>query len=191
MTTPYDPIGGLRRPHPLGDVWRSSGRIGQEGWLSAYGGAENLLEKARRALIGGDDARADALIRRAAAMPFDRHEERLPGATAAGMMLFSLVTDVAEDSYEDDSAWLEAALVVLAETTRPGRDELQHVLAVMAADYDMVHAELAAVRKAIADIDPDYVPLTELTVAPIDLADRVRATLQTCIAYQKALAGLE
>jgi hypothetical protein len=65
------------------------------------------------------------------------------------------------------------------------------VLAVMAADYDLVHAELTAVRKAIDDLDPDYVPLSELTDAPIDLADSIRATLQTCIAYQKALAGLE
>jgi hypothetical protein len=188
MTTPDDPISGLLKPHPLGNVWRSSGRIGQEGWFSAYGGAENLLEKAKRALIGGDGPRADAMIRRAAGIPFDPHGEQLPGAAAAGMMLFGLVTDVAEDSSEDDSTWLEAALIVLDETTGPGRDELQHVLAVMAAEYDLARAELAVVRKAIADRDRDYVPLIALTEAPIDLVDRMRAVLQTCIAYQEALA---
>ncbi len=189
MSAFEDLIERYSRPHPLGNVWVSSNRIEGARWDGRFDGAMNLLVKAQRALASGDEGRADALLRRAIAIPFDRFEERLPGVTAAEMMLFDVVVDEIEAD-EDDPTWLEAALVVLDQTGTTGRADLQDCLAVIGHDYHLKPTELAIVEQAVADRDRSIAPLQDLVEGECDLVQRVRNVLYVCMAYEAALADL-
>ena len=89
---------------PLGNVEVVSGRAGQEFSRPLHVAADNLLDKALRALDQGDRERAQRYVERAARIPFDDHEEVQPGLFSAHMTLFSSVTDALEDcDPRDDS----------------------------------------------------------------------------------------
>lgn len=64
---------------------------------AARDAAENLLNKAIDKLEIGDSERAERLISRAAAIPFDEHEEIWPGPMMADQMLFGMLSDFVED----------------------------------------------------------------------------------------------
>jgi len=98
---------------------RQSGRMLNARFSAQITGAENLLTKAIRALESGDGDRAEALIQRAARMPWDERERDSPGVRAASMLVYSLISDRFEDSEADDLAWLDVVLEVY-----PGLDSL-------------------------------------------------------------------
>ena len=99
--------------------------------------ARNLLHKAQRALDDDDTERARAYVTRAVQLPFDEAEEVPPVAWAAHMLLFTAVTDALEESDEDDTAWLDAALEVLASAGTVGRSAMASVLSDVPGDFEV------------------------------------------------------
>lgn len=64
---------------------------------AAQDAAENLLDKAINGLLSGDSERAEKFIARAAAIPFDEHEQVWPGPMMADQMLHGFLSDFVED----------------------------------------------------------------------------------------------
>lgn len=64
---------------------------------ASHEAAVNLLTKALRRLSEGDAEKADRMIARAAALPFDEREHAWPGTGMAEQMLFDLLADQAEE----------------------------------------------------------------------------------------------
>jgi len=73
----FDPAYG-KRPE-FGELARRSGRTLNERSHAQIMGAENLLTKAMVSMSTGHADRAEKLIRRAADLPYDPHEEGSPG----------------------------------------------------------------------------------------------------------------
>src|SRR5215204_5063148 len=103
--------------------------------------AGNLLAKALRAVVAGDDQRARGYVHRAVQLPVDEHEEVHPGSLAASMLLFGAVTDALEACDEDDPMWLDAADQALHTAGDDGRHALLHTLRTIASDYHLPHGE--------------------------------------------------
>ncbi len=172
---------------PLGDAQLASGRT-LAPFSRALGlGAENLLVKAVDALEAQDDDRATALVRRAVGLPFDEHEEVAPAAAAAHLMLFNLVTDVMEDSPDDDERWLDAALGVIDGPVQTARLDMRDVLTAIAQDYDLTRSERRRLQSGIRDVKPapELIDLVDLTRD--ELAERVMAILGACRTYADAV----
>lgn len=183
------------QPRALDHVVRNSGGMRNELSWAALEGAENLLEKAVRAVRAGDEGRATALIERACRMPWDDGHEMFPGPWAAHMMLFVAITDALEVSGEDEEHWLDAALPLLDgepvvhrqvagtlwEVTRGGE---------LAFGEPTPH-ELSRIRAAIDEqpLEVDLGLTAESDVAA--RADMVRATLDAFIAYDDAFMSAE
>ncbi len=176
---------------PLGDAQLASGRT-LAPFSHALGlGAENLLVKAIDALAAQDEDRATALVRRAVGLPFDEHEEVAPAAMAAHHLLFNLVTDVMEDSPDDDERWLDAALAVIDGPDRFARLDMRDVLTAIAQDYDLTRSERRRLRGGIRDVEaaPELVDLLDLTQE--ELAERVMAILGACRSYADAVGAAD
>ena len=172
---------------PLGDAQLASGRT-LAPFSRALGlGAENLLVKAVDALEAQDDDRATALVRRAARLPFDEHEEVAPAAAAAHLLLFNLVTDVMEGSPDDDERWLDAALGVIDGPVQLARLDMRDVLTAIAQDYDLTRSERRRLLGGIRDVEPapELIDLVDLTRD--ELAERVMAILGACRTYADAV----
>lgn len=189
MTWPFDDD----RPGALDAARRSSGAIRNAQFHTAMVGADNLLDKAARALREGDEQRATRLIDRAAAMEWDDREERFPGVAAAEMLLFTLVTDVLEDSDEDEHQWLDAALDVMA-TGGVGAELLADALYAIGEGsldyYDLTpveHRRLLA-GTGTRPLDPDH-GMVETTPA-VDRAALIRGFVETANAYAARLRSL-
>jgi hypothetical protein len=103
----------------FGEMARQSGRLLNARFTAQITGAQNLLTKAIRALAAEDPDRAEALIQRAAQMPYDEREQDSPGVRAASVLVYSLISDQFENSEPDDLAWLDVVLQV-----HPGLDSL-------------------------------------------------------------------
>jgi hypothetical protein len=114
--------------------------------------ADDLLAKANRALTDGDLQRAGHFIDRAAALNSDEHEQPAPAAYAAGMMLFTAVTDTLERSREGDSRWLDAAVETLSSCDGWGQSEMRHTLLVVRQDYIIEPSESRTIGVAVAQV---------------------------------------
>ncbi len=101
--------------------------------------AENLLEKAAVALHQGDGDTARAMVRRTQALGHDDHEGVDVCSWSVHMTLFTLVTDVLDDS-DVEWAWVDAATTVLPTLSETGREELIDVLGTIRQDYELDHA---------------------------------------------------
>ncbi|MDN5789989.1 MAG: hypothetical protein L0H25_03870 [Micrococcales bacterium] len=175
-----------RANRAFGDVEAISGRALQPFSFAGEQRATNLLDKAIRALDDGDTDRASALVRRAAHLPFDDHEQAAPAAIAAHMELFCLITDTVEEADVDDSRWLEAAAEVLENADESARYDMRDVLTSIDHDYSLTTKEHSRVRAVVAGI-PDRAELKDLTLSPAELADQVMSILAACRAYRAAL----
>lgn len=147
-------------------------------------GAENLLTKAVRALRSGDGGRAERLVSRAVALPFDDHEGSAPAAMVAHFMLFSVVTDAFEDCEEGDQRWLEPAVDLLGSVQDYGRLDLRDVLAEIDEDYDVTPEEHGRIRAATRDVPQAPVLQDQGDLSPAELGERVMAILRVYIAYE-------
>ncbi|MGB9373786.1 MAG: hypothetical protein WCA82_06470 [Jiangellales bacterium] len=112
----FDPAHGT--PREFGAMALQSGRMLNARFEAQLTGAQNLLTKAIRALASGDADRAEALMQRAARMPYDEREQDAPGVRAASVLVHSVIVDHFEHS-EDDTGWLDVVLDV-----HPGLDPL-------------------------------------------------------------------
>jgi hypothetical protein len=106
------------------ELTRESGRMRNEAFRTQQTGAENLLTKAMVSLESGDTDRAEKLIGRVAAMPYDEREEESPGVAAALMLVYNLVAQEFEDAQMGDTRWLEAALEIHAAADGAGKSHL-------------------------------------------------------------------
>ncbi len=150
--------------------------------------ADNLLAKARRRFASGDDARAIALIERAAALPYDTHEEAAPAAIAARMMLFNAITDEAEEAAESDSRWLDAALQILETSDESARCELRDVLLAIRQDYALTKQEERAIDLATRGV-PARAQLQDMGPLPAEeLSPHLVAIVRATVGYAAALA---
>lgn len=176
---------------PLGDALLASGRT-LAPFSQALGlGAENLLVKAIDALEAQDEDRATALVRRAVGLPFDEHEEVVPAAAAAHLMLFNLVTDVMEDSPDDDERWLDAALGILSDSDGPARLDVRDVLVAIAQDYDLTQNERRRLTAGIRGVEPGPELIDRKDLPPEEFEVRVAAIVRACRAYVDALDDAE
>ena len=151
--------------------------------------ARNLLHKAQRALDDDDTERARAYVMRALQLPFDEAEEVPLVAWEAHMLLFTAVTDALEESDEDDTAWLDAALDVLANAGTVGRSAMASVLSDVPGDFEVTRQEEKRLRRAIAGIPPETEPF-ERGSSPDDMAEHVLEVVRTANTYQDALDDL-
>lgn len=111
--------------------------------------ASNLLDKALRALELGDQPRAQRLAERAAALPYDEHEEFWPGPKMAHRRFFSEVVDAIEDC---EDHWVLAAADTLDTAAPEARNSLRGVLADVLQDYNLSDSERRRVTHLIRGI---------------------------------------
>lgn len=136
---------------------------------AARDAAENLLDKAVDKIEAGDAERADRLISRAAAIPFDEHENIWPGPMMADQMLFGFLSGIAEDLADaqehpedyESVEWLhdDIARAVDKLDAREG-SALRDLVETMVSDADIlgIHPReargLAAAVRTLPDPDP-------------------------------------
>jgi hypothetical protein len=137
-------------------------------------------------LRADDEVKARTYVDRAVALPYDPHEQVQPAAEAACMVLFNLVVDVLEDSYEGDAGWVDAAATAARSAGRPGLAELRHALRVIDDSHDLSHRERSALRALAARL-PHDVELRDQSLEPGELADAVLSVLAVCRDYIAAL----
>ncbi len=133
---------------------RQSGRMLNARFSAQITGAENLLTKAIRALGAGDGDRAEALIQRAARMPYDEREQDSPGVRAASVLVYSLISDRFEDSEPDDLAWLDVVVAVHPGLGPLGQAEvasLVHGFVLQTAVFTVTATEKRRIRQAFGD----------------------------------------
>ena len=177
-----------RRNQPFGDVESVTDRTLNPFSTSLQTAAGNLLDKALRALVAGDEARANAFVARACALPFDDHEKSHPAAEEATMALFNIVVDALEESSEMDSGWLDAAGAAAAGADEAARTELANALLSIEQDYDLTRTERAHII-ALAATLPQGPELRELRLPADELAGRVLSVLTLCRDYAVALSA--
>ncbi len=175
-----------RADQPFGDVELASGRTLAPFSRAVLIAADNLLAKADRALTDGDLQRTGHFIDRAAALNYDEHEQTAPAAYAAGMMLFTAVTDRLERSREGDSRWLDAAVEALSSCDGWGQSEMRHTLLVVRQDYIIEPSESRTIGVAVAQV-PERAEMRDATLAPKELATAVTSVLQVLQTYRAAL----
>lgn len=183
MTDHVDPFSSLRgvaafrRGNPFEMVQE---RLRKPHWEMA----ENVLYKAR-AVLASDPAKAEAYVDTALRLPFDEDEQEAPAALQAHLMLYSLVTDMAEASGEGDSAWLDAAIEAMDASGPAGQAEMRVVLIIIENDFQLPERELRTLRRAVAHVEPALTLHDE--GFPNDLLkERIMAVLALCERYEDA-----
>lgn len=101
----------------LGRAAVASGRLLNDLGNAQMEAADNLVEKAARAIEAGDEEKADRFIQRACTFPYDERELLHPGPWAAHMLLHGEVTDAFFHSHADDEGWLDAAFELAADAS--------------------------------------------------------------------------
>lgn len=147
--------------------------------------AANVLRKAR-AVLAVDPMKAGIYVDTALRLPFDENEQLTPAALETHLMLYRLVTDAAEESDPDDSAWLDAAIDLVTASDPARRAELRVVLNAIATDYELPAAELRRVRRTLAQIEPGP-SLFDLDFPAESLKERIMTVLALCDRYDDAL----
>lgn len=147
--------------------------------------ADNLLQRAAVALDSGDHEGARRLVQRAQALGHDDHENVDVCSWSVHMTLFTLVTDVLDDS--DEGVWLDAAAAVLPAVPGAGRAELVDVLRTIRLDYQLDLPASTRLRRLTGnDVMP--APITEGRVLDVE---QVLGVLATITAYEEAVSALE
>ncbi len=149
-----DLLAGLEDDSLSTELQRQSGHLLNELSHAQVEAAENLLAKAARSLSAGDDQRAQRLIDRAAAMPYDPREESSPGIWGARMLIHTVIVDEFEYSDPDDLAWLDVVLAVHPHLDEIGQAHVAstvHGLVLQQAFYDVSVAEARHIQAAFGD----------------------------------------
>jgi hypothetical protein len=182
----------LRRAadRPLGDIKLKSNLNERRFEQVAYRAADNLLDKARRAVESGDRVRARTYVERATRLPFDEHEQQHPGLYTAHMLLFSTVTDALEECEPNDSSWLDAALRVLPGVGESARQDLLQTLRVAAQDWGISARQARRVREATAGVDSLDIMERRVNDDEITQQRVILELLDAVIAYNEAFDEL-
>ncbi|MFT3860808.1 hypothetical protein [Micropruina sp.] len=115
--------------------------------------ADNALRKARR-VLADDPARAQHYVDLALRLPYDEFEKQASAGVEAHLMLYSLVTDAAEESDQNDPAWLDAAIDAMRVSERAGQAETRVVLEIVDDDFQLPSAEQRKPRRAVSEVEP-------------------------------------
>jgi hypothetical protein len=183
----FDPIFGTRPE--LGALTRDSGQRLNEISSAQVEGAENLLMKAMASLSAGQTDRAEKLIQRVAAMPYDPREEETPGIRAALMLVYDLVVDEFEDSEVGDTAWLDVALAVHEQVDGAGKAHLASTLnglVLQRTMFTLDSEEKRRIRNAVGDapMEADLGEGPDATVA--HRRDVITSLVRTTMALEAA-----
>lgn len=125
----------------------------EDGFSVGYRSAENLLVKARRALIAGDDDKAAQYIDKAAAIPWDDHEEHVPAIAAAEFALYMVIVEAMEGCVEDDDSWIDGPAAVI-ESDSLGRRDVATALRDLASEGLSSRREERRVDRLLAVCPP-------------------------------------
>lgn len=148
--TQWDPAWGKREEFRA--LAQTSGRVRNLRGDAQLEGAENLLVKAVRRLSAGEAERARPLVERAAAMPWDAHEEHFPGVRAALMLVYREINDRFEAEYLGEDGWLDVPLAVLPRLGAQAAAEVASVLhGYVLQDYDLSRRETRRIVEATGD----------------------------------------
>ena len=186
LRTLLDELERASAANPFAGVRRQSNLLGQQTSDALVDGAQNLLFKALDA--APDPQRTRRYVDAALRLPFDEHEEAVPAALAAGVMLYRLVTDTFEDG--DDSLWLDAALIALDRLGGAlGAGDLVRVITEVRDAYQVTAEESRRIRGALAyrTVLPDGWSIERDDPA---LRERVVGMLEAYMAYSDALDDL-
>lgn len=170
------------RALPLGNLREASDRLLSPVSRSMSQAAGNLLVKAIRALDAGDDVRARRFVERALALPFDDHDELLPGWWEAHMLIYTAVADRLEACAVGDTSWLDAAEAVLVDADPRAAAALREALPTLSDDHDLSASELRRCRRAAGDIKQDHW-IEHIPDDPTERVDVVMAVLAIVLAY--------
>ncbi len=185
-----DPAYGLRPE--FGELVRRSGRTLNERSLAQLIGAENLLTKAVASRAAGDLDRAEQLVRRAAAMPYDDREGDSPGVRGAAMLVYTLVTDQLEASSLDDQAWLDVALDVHPRLDGLGQAKLAsvvHGFVLQDVLFSVSPTERGRIKQAFGDA-PLEVDLGDRPGLTVDQRrDIIDSLVTAAVALREGYAG--
>lgn len=171
-------------PRALDGLVVTSGQQLNAEYAAKLTGAQNLLQKAFVA-AATDLEKADRLIERAAAMPYDEREESFPGVQGAVQMLYEAITDDMEDADEDDHEWLGAALAAHEMTTGPGKAEVASILngmVLQTAFFALPEVEKRRITKAVGSA-PLHVEHLEPDATVTARAEVIRSVLAALAAY--------
>lgn len=189
----FDPAYGRRAE--LRDLTHESGRIQNEAFRAQQTGAGNLLTKAMISLGSGDTDRAEKLIGRVAAMPYDEREAEPPGVAAALMLVYNLVVDEFEDAAMGDTTWLDVALEVHAAADGAGKEHLASTLngfVLQDRIFTVSRDEKRRIRQAVgnAPLDADVGEGPSATVEDRRkvITSLVRTAMELDAAYDARLA---
>lgn len=174
------------RNRGFGDVELASGRALERFSRAGHDGAQNLVDKALRALEDGDREPALRYLRTGARLPFDDREQAHPLAWICHMELFNLVSDMVEGFDQGDFRWLDAAIEVLDGAEEGARTELRAVLATIDRDYQLSRRESKAVQVAIAPV-AEHPALPDQQLDEATLVDHALQVLEACHAYASAV----
>lgn len=172
------------RVRPLGRARESSHHLLSPVSDALSEAAGHLLVKAIRALDAGDDVRARRFVDRALALPYDEHEELLPGWWEASMFLDTTVAHRLETCAAGDTSWLDAAEAVLADADPRSAEALRASLPTFADDHALSAGELRRCRRAAGGLRPDHW-VDNMVDDPAERADVVLGVLAMILAYTR------
>ncbi len=191
LLSEFDPAHGKRGE--FGELARQSGRMLNAQSLAQIDGAENLLNKAIRALAAGEAERVEHLIQRAAQLPYDEHEEGSPGVRAASMLVYRHLSDQLEASEYDDTTWLDVVLEVHTGLDPLGQAEVAsvvHGFVLQQAFFAVSSAEKQRIVKAFGDA-PLEAELGDMPDATVEQRRRIiRSLVATAVSLGDAFAAV-
>jgi hypothetical protein len=182
----------LSNPQDRGLGWAAvaSGRLLNDLGNAQMEAADNLVEKAARAIEAGDEEKADRFIQRACAFPYDERELLHPGPWAAHMLLHGEVTDAFFHSHADDEGWLDAAFELAGTTIGLGREDLADILyslSVQAEFYELTPRESRRIRKTLGkrSMDSDFGLAADASIG--EQVAVARELIGTALSYHRTL----
>lgn len=174
----------------LGRAAVASGRLLNDLGTAQMEAADNLIEKAARALEVKDEDKAGRFIERACAFPYDERELLHHGPWAAHMFLHDAVTDAFSHSPADDERWLDVALELTETRMGLGREHLADILFALSAQtefYELTPRESQRIRRALGkrSMESDFSLAANASIGEQALV--ARELIETALSYHRAL----
>lgn len=176
----FDGVFGEQRFNPT----RALAPFSQASWR----GATNLVKKAARSLARGDRDRCVALADRAARLPYDPHEQLMPGALAGQMLMFMALADASDESLLDDDTWLRAAIEVADASPVAAQREWRVAFEAFLQDYELEKREAKQLRSALDRLADGESVRNRGEIDPAELGPVIVELVEATVAYEQRLA---
>jgi hypothetical protein len=167
-----------------------SGRLLNDIGDAQMAGADNLIDKAMRALEAGDEPKAMRLVVRACGLGYNERELLHYGPWSAHMLLHDEVSEALQASVTDEDEWLDVALEVRDELSGLAREHLSdilHSLAAQAEHYSLEPRESRRILKAVGTrpLESEFGLAPDASVEA--QAGVARALVEAALRYHRAL----